>query len=597
MRVVRWSLLAIVLVVLGALGWAGWTGIQAAEELRTASVATDRLTSAVRDGRIADAREDLAEVRTNARDAADHVSGPVWATASVLPSIGDDVTAVREAADLVADAAEGVGTDLLAVVTDLEPGNLIPTDGRIDLDPLAAAAPRLDRASTQLVDLGARARGIDLAGVRPIIADPLATLKEEITRIEGITGEAATAARLLPPMLGSEERRRYLLLVQNNAELRATGGIPGAYAELRADDGRLRLGEQGSAQGLGNYDEPVVPLTDEEQAIYGDILGQFAQDVNLTPRFPRSGELAAAMWADTHDTEVDGVASVDPVALSYLLRATGPVTVELPDGETVELTADNVVPYLLNQVYLDNPDDPARQDAVFATAAGAVFDAVTAGGADPRALLDALTRAVTERRLLLWSTRQAEQAEIARAPIAGDLDGSQDANPYVGVFFNNASGSKLDFYLESEVTTRSIRCEADGSDRPRQRVEVAVTLTSRVPEDPSPLGAYILGLSRPRGFNVTNLYVYFPTGSTVLADEAVTEKTSAQGKTTTNPSTTDEHTDGGFPVQVFGLGLDPGQTGTITIPFLAPPGLTGPVDLQVTPQVRPVPVEIGRTTC
>ena len=595
MRAVRLSLLLIVLGVLGAGAWLAWTGFQAAQELRAVSVSTDRLTLAAREGRIDDARRDLTEVQRESRAAADHVGGPLWAVAARLPGVGDDISAVREASDLVADAAEGVGNDLLAVADTLEPDNLIPAGGRIDLAPLEAAAPRLESASAQLDALAGRAEQIDLAGVRPVVADPLSQLKTEIARVRDIAAEASRAAELLPPMLGSDGRRRYLLLVQNNAELRSTGGIPGAYAELRADDGRIRLGEQGSAAGLGSYAEPVVPLTEEEIAIYGEVFGRFAQNVTLTPRFPRSGELAAAMWAASHDTEVDGVASVDPVALSYLLGATGPVVVQSPTGESIELTAETVVPYLLNRVYLENPDDPAAQDAIFAAAAGAVFDAITAGGADPRALLDALTRSVEERRLLLWSTREEEQSQIARAPIAGDLDGSQDGEPYVGVFFNNQSESKLDYYLDSAVTTTSVRCTADGGER-RQLVELAVTLTSTVPDDASGLGRYILGNSRPPGYSVTNMAVYFPKGAEIQ-DGTTTSRTSASGRQSSNPSSVGERIDAGYPVQRVSLGLDPGETGTITWRFLAPPGLDGPVDLQVTPQVRPVPVEIGESTC
>lgn len=43
-------------------------------------------------------------------------------------------------------------------------------------------------------------------------------------------------------MLGADGERSYLLLIQDNAEIRATGGIPGAFAELRTDGGRLELG-------------------------------------------------------------------------------------------------------------------------------------------------------------------------------------------------------------------------------------------------------------------------------------------------------------------------------------------------------------------
>jgi Protein of unknown function (DUF4012) len=62
------------------------------------------------------------------------------------------------------------------------------------------------------------------------------------------TATAARAVRLLPPMLGANGPREYLLLVQNNAEQRATGGIPGSVALLRAVDGAVTVGAHRGAR-------------------------------------------------------------------------------------------------------------------------------------------------------------------------------------------------------------------------------------------------------------------------------------------------------------------------------------------------------------
>ena len=45
-------------------------------------------------------------------------------------------------------------------------------------------------------------------------------------------------------MLGSDGPRHYLLVVQNNAEIRSTGGLPGSFMILNAEDGKLSLGTQ-----------------------------------------------------------------------------------------------------------------------------------------------------------------------------------------------------------------------------------------------------------------------------------------------------------------------------------------------------------------
>ncbi|MBA2774339.1 MAG: DUF4012 domain-containing protein [Nocardioidaceae bacterium] len=71
---------------------------------------------------------------------------------------------------------------------------------------------------------------------------------------------AVRAVKLLPPMLGPDGPRSYLVMFQNTAELRAAGGIPGAIAIIRAAGGKLRLTQQGDAGSLGSYRWPVLPL-------------------------------------------------------------------------------------------------------------------------------------------------------------------------------------------------------------------------------------------------------------------------------------------------------------------------------------------------
>jgi hypothetical protein len=86
--------------------------------------------------------------------------------------------------------------------------------------------------------------------------------------------------------------------------------------------------------------------------------------------------MARATRRNVYGGKVDGVISFDPVALSYLLRATG--TVQLQTGE--QLTAANAVQHLLSGVHAKHTD-PRQEDAVLASAADSIFTAVTSGSA------------------------------------------------------------------------------------------------------------------------------------------------------------------------------------------------------------------------
>ena len=95
-----------------------------------------------------------------------------------------------------------------------------------------------------------------------------------------------------------------------------------------------------------------------------------------------------AWWAEEFGGDIDAVISFDPVALSYLLNATGPL--QLPTGET--LTAENAVPLLLKDAYVAYPNG-VDSDLFFAGAATTVFDSLTAGAAAPAPMVGAIVRA------------------------------------------------------------------------------------------------------------------------------------------------------------------------------------------------------------
>ncbi len=61
-----------------------------------------------------------------------------------------------------------------------------------------------------------------------------------------MTGTGASAARLLPPMLGADGPRDYLVVFQNLAEPRATGGMFGSFAVVHTDQGKVTVLDEGT---------------------------------------------------------------------------------------------------------------------------------------------------------------------------------------------------------------------------------------------------------------------------------------------------------------------------------------------------------------
>ncbi|HLS33941.1 MAG TPA: DUF4012 domain-containing protein, partial [Brevibacterium sp.] len=514
----------------------------------------------------------------NAREA---LSGPHWSVAARLPLVGPNVVAARTATEVVDDLATDVLPDLVAATEIVEPARLAPQEGRIDLAPFIEVAPQVTAAHDAVRNAQQRLGEIEPERIFELLRDPLSSLQGQLDDVASLTATASRAVQLIPPMLGAEEPRDYILMVQNNSEPRSTGGLTGAFLHLRADDGAIELLEQRSAVELGSFPEPAVPLTDTEVALFGTQLGRYPGNVTATPHFPRSAEIITTMWRERVGDDVDGVFSLDPVALGAVLEATEPI--EVPEealwelgapaeflGDDTHLTADNVADLMLNGVYRLIAE-PSDQDEFFELAAAGIFSQAMSGGADPGAMIAALVQAADEGRVHVWSAHEAEQQLLSGTVLSGELRGD-DGNgaPVVGVYVNDLSAAKVAFYQNMDVELVAEQCHANGA----QDLTVRVTLSSDAPEDAEDLPESLVGTGRvvPKGDMRSNLLVYAPTGG------RITDVRDPDGDIEAFPQIHE-----GQVVVGRRVVLSPGDTVTTELDITTGPGFTADAILRTTP--------------
>jgi hypothetical protein len=358
--------------------------------------------------------------------------------------------------------------------------------------------------------------------------------------------------------------------MQNNAEIRATGGLPGAVALLQTDHGKIALLKVRSGGSFGEAPAPVLPLSSAEKVIFGENLGRYFLDANLTPDFPRSAALWRARWQQAEAGDVDGVVSVDAVTLSYLLTAYGPVTV---DGVT--LTADNVVDELLSKVYA-RFSDPADQDLFFGKVTAAIFGQLTSGTASRAALIDVLSKATKERRILVHDFHDSVQAQFAGTTIAGELTADAATTPQVGVYFADNTLSKMSYYLRYHASVTTTSCQGGV-----QRLKGRLTLTSTAPADAATsLPAYVLGnstgVAKHKGDQVVYLMLFGPEGGSI-------------SPINTNGVDFDQHEvtlDGRIARRTW-VELRPGEAVDLDWTMTTGPGQTGDARVAFTPSIDP----------
>ncbi len=517
----------------------------------------------------------LAEVQRHAAAAESAAHGPHWTVAAHLPWVGDDVRAVQTVSEVVDDLARDVLPNLVDVASAVEPSTLAPVDGRVDLAPLQQAEPTVVAAAERVVASRARLDAIDVSGLLRAVAGPVTDLQVKVADLAMTTATASRAVQLLPPMLGADGPRDYLVLVQNPAEPRATGGVP-ALVLLHAEDGEVTVTEQRSA-GVGNFTESALPLTDEEKSLFTALVGAFMGDVTFTPDFPRSAELARAIWEKDAGSPLDGVLSIEPGAIASLLGVTGPV--DLTNG--VRLTADNAAQWLMNTVYLDYADS-RQQDALFGEATARAFTALASGAWDPAAMVDVLAADAREGRLMVWSAHEDEQRLLAGTVLSGELTGVRGESPVVGLFVNDGSQSKMGYYLAVDATVTATRCRPDGS----QALTVRVELTSTAPPEAASLPSYISGgRVLPAGQMRENVLLYAPQGG--LVDDVRVEGADAGVHAQFHD---------GLAVAAKTLVFAPGDTVVLEYDLVTGPGQSGAPLLRTTPLAQ-LTTTVGGPAC
>ncbi|MCW2853444.1 MAG: hypothetical protein JWM84_3108, partial [Nocardioides sp.] len=479
LRPVRLVLLVLLGIVLLGAGWVGWQAWQVSRDLSAAADGAQALQVAVEAGDDVGTDAALADLQDNSTQASERTQGATWSLLEHLPSFGDDARGVRVVSEVIAELSYD-SEPLTTTATDLEA--LVPRKGRIPLAAVAALQGPVAQGETAFGRADERLSAEDSSGYVEPLKTRYRDLAKQVSDAARGLASADTALQVMPAMLGQDGPRNYLLVFQNNAEIRATGGLPGAVSVVRADQGKVEMTRQVATNSIPQTAEPILPLTKAEYSIYDVLLGTYFVDSNFTADFPRTAELMKAHWENVYDDKIDGVLSLDPVALSYILKATGPITVE-----GTELTPDNVVDELLHRTYIRLPD-PNDQDAFFRDVARAVFERVRTGVGSPQELIRALGRGADENRLYVHSFSESEQGPLAGTEVAGELERDPNAPPQVGFYVNDATGAKMSYFLRYDVQVDATYC-TDGV----QGLAGTAHLTSAAPETADRLPDYITG--------------------------------------------------------------------------------------------------------
>lgn len=505
---------AVVAVVLVAFGVSGVMLLNSAKtvkgQAKEAVEIVGGLKGKVTSGDFSTLPDDAKKIDELCNSMKSETSSPLWTMASFVPVYGSDVAAARTMIDALSDVSSGALIPMADNLSQATPGKLFQ-DGTINVSALQAVADSLSDSSKVFKSANKKVQGIGETHIAQV-TELVDKAKDGFATLDGAVDAAEKVAPVLPQMLGANgQTRNYLVYAMNNVEIRACGGFGGSQGLISVTDGQMSIGDFVPRIGLSE-DEAVESVDEEDEALFGDHSNLCNSGNTYSPDWPRNSQRVAALWKSQYGQDVDGVVGIDPVFLQYLLGLVG--NVSLPDGTVVDGT--NAAKVLMHDVYWNYPVE--ESDGIFASVASAAFDKILGGigDVDVTKLVGAFERGAEEGRLIAWMRNDDEQNAIKEMGIDASLPDPDDpsADPVAGVYFNNLSFSKLDWYLNADTQIGQGVKNGDGTCSYR----ITVTLTNiMTQEEAGKLPDYVAA-SAPdaaRDDERLNVSLFAPTGGNI----------------------------------------------------------------------------------
>jgi Protein of unknown function (DUF4012) len=561
--------------------WLGVTALMARSQLNQVRAEAHTLGAQLSASDWPAARATAADLATHAHRANQLTSGPVWALAAALPSGGEPLKTIRGITAGADSLGRGALPQLVSAAQRLDPRTLRRPDGSIDLSRIAAVAPAIASASDVVAEATKTISGLPRHTWVSTIDAAYADALSQVTAVNSSLKSADLAVRILPAMLGSGGPKRYFLAFQNEAEARGTGGLPGAFAIVEANRGKLAFTRMESDAALQGVAATVDFGPDYRHLYDGAATTTLYNNGNLSPNFPYAAQIWASMWNKHSGQNLDGVIAVDPTALGYLLAVTGPAT--LPDK--TQISAANAVALTQATSYAKfagtSADAIAQRKAYQLDIASAASKKILAARGELTALVQAAGKAAGQRRILVWSADPAVQADLAQTSLAGIIPTT--TAPYVGLSIVNDGGNKLDYYLDRSMTWQAATCG------PTRKTTVTITLTNNAPA--AGLSPYVTDRSDARSYPIK------PGDNRLEVSYLATQGALMNGVTVAGrPGTASIGSVHGHPVYTIDLELPRGTSRTIVLHLSEPAG-TGPPIVLRQPLVRPLSVTLEGAVC
>ncbi|MBK8418005.1 DUF4012 domain-containing protein [Candidatus Villigracilis saccharophilus] len=348
--VIAFSLLALFAITF--LSWKAWNIYQHVLAIETKANALETYLIPTPDlEKLPEMASKVHELRVNLDTLETEVRPYLWTAPYLawIPKYGGTVSQAEPVLALAQNLASAADEGLSAITPAIETAllNDQPLEVMDLLLKLQSASPQLLNAQISLAQAQEARKKIEAGMLIPRIKnivegkiDPLFNSLSGAFPME----DALSMVRIAPQLLGGGEAgpQTYLILMQNEDELRPTGGYLTAAGSAVVMDGKLISINIESSELVDDLSKPhPIPPWQFEEFMNIEML--LFRDSNWFTNFPTTASWAEYFYSYSKSTSANGVIAMDTHMIVRLLETLGPVRV---DNVSFPITHENVLDYM-----------------------------------------------------------------------------------------------------------------------------------------------------------------------------------------------------------------------------------------------------------
>lgn len=264
---------------------------------------------------------------------------------------------------------------------------------------------------------------------------------------------------LIPDIAGATgQRRKYLVLFQNDNELRPTGGFLTAYSVIFMEDGKITPEKSDDIYELDKKFPKRLPIP--------EALGRYLtterywnlRDMNISPDFKESMDQFFTNYQTVRGEpgDIDGIIAVDTHLLTDLIEVVGPINIGSYGTFSAQTDPRCDCPqiiYALSEI-ITRPTPYLREDrkGILGPLMSAILTKIYSS---PRTYMADLFRIGLEdlegRHIQMYFLNEEHQRAVEAINAAGRIALSDKAQDFLGIINANLGGAKSNLFIDYKV--------------------------------------------------------------------------------------------------------------------------------------------------